>query len=140
MCLVTYMNHPLVADVDLMVYKVLTLDNYSPYKDMKYKYGKNVAEGYGYTYPKICTLDGQATYEIEGGYLHAFLEWKDAIALTYQLKRTYDKRCFKVVEMYIPKGSKYWLGNYGDVCCDTLLWKGPKVITRIQDFIKTRFK
>ena len=140
MCLVTYMEHPDVADVDLMVYKVLTLDNYSPYKDMKYKYGNNVAEGSGYTRPKFFSFDeGGWAYEIEGGYLHAFLEERDALDLIQQLKKTYGG-CFKVVEMYVPKGGKYWIGFNGDVCSDVLLWKGPKVITRIQDFFKTHFK
>ena len=122
MCLITHlMKEPLIATEDIKVFKVLL--KYSDY----YSTRENTAPFYQlYTYHKGLNVPIHKVFGVEmgpgtanssgiyeDGWLHAFTSRSEAERMAAQ------KRCYKVVEMYIPKGAKYFIGDEYDIG-----WKG----------------
>lgn len=129
MCLVKSEDKPRIAAEPILIYKVLKYHNdkyYSPFEDYEYRQGLN-------------TPDMTAKYyngsdeEITGGYLHAYVDGAIAIAnrnsLHYaaynqSLCDRYNQQAaiYKVVKMYIPEGTEYWLGTNEDIAAKELYW------------------
>jgi len=105
---------PLIAKKEIKVYKILDTENTSPYftftYDKGYQYSSNfskyIEENYGW---KIKINKG----------LHSFIDYKNAKERKYCF--LYPES-FKIITMYIPKGSKYYLGDDGDIVSDNLIW------------------
>lgn len=148
MCLVTDQKEPRTAQTEIPVYKVLRrevnwdyfgpiikMENgpayfintnespyrfYSPYNScFEYNIGSNKPhrdEWPPYEFP----IDN----EVGHGWLHAFTNKDNALALCKELYETqcgYNK--YFIVQMTIPAGAKYYLGNSGtEICSDELVW------------------
>lgn len=119
-----YFNKPLIAKKDIKVYKILENLNknkttgYSPFKYMKYKKGfqyteshfnMNIEEYYTSLY-ELCINQG----------LHAYIK-KNSEGLKCHLSQ-FSYSSPEIIEMYIPKGSKYFLGKDGEIVSDNLIW------------------
>ena len=146
MCLNSLLTNPMYDNYkERVVYKILRKDNSAPYKrEYKYSYGLNTAkepaEGnnsnvhlihvkympYVNTPVRYCVL--------EGGYLHAYCDKayaKKIKKLLYQQDKDNARilgkkpEKFKVVEMRIPIGVEYWMGDANDICAKQLYWEKP---------------
>ena len=137
MCLNSKIKDGLIAEKDIRVYKVVDTLGRAPYH-MEYEYvnGENNARGLEMVvgYPNDVT--------VHGGYLHAYT-YKPHAELLQACFNTgvyrYDgdgrvKRDFQVVEMYVPKGTKYYPGDAEDICAKTLVWDKPQKNT-VSDFL-----
>ena len=137
MCLITHlMKEPITAKEDIKVYKILL--KYNDY----YRTSENTAPFCShYTYHKGLNVPIHKVFGVEmgpgtanatgiygDGWLHAFTSRSEAERIASQ------KRCYKVVEMYIPKGAKYFIGDTYDsgcgwyietdeICASALYWK-----------------
>lgn len=106
---------PLIAKEDIIVYKVLDQNNYSPYRAYKYTEGFHYYET-GDIIPEVgkCSTD----IIIKKG-LHSYS--------SYTIASTRRNSTDKIVKMIIPKGSKYFIGKNEDIVSDNLIWyKGAK--------------
>ena len=138
MCLVTNQKHPLVAEKDIKVYKVVEKRDglyYSPFRT-SYTYGhlnkpmgREVSED-SYRECEVWLWNNKPKKikckEITGGYIHAYLSFMAASNTCDNLNRDYCylvKR-YKIFEMTIPKGAKYYKSyDNREICADTLIWE-----------------
>ena len=58
------------------------------------------------------SLSHSGLYFIEGGWLHAFSNEKTAKSV---FRQDFDETQYKLVKMYIPKGTHYYVGKYSGV-------------------------
>jgi hypothetical protein len=116
MCLIKLEKTARVATTPIKVYKILTRDNCSPFQNQEYHVGKNMPYGHD-----TCSSAGPT---ITRGYLHAYLTESQASGNILVLCKTMSDACtgFKVVEMYIPAGTEYWLGENLEVAAECLYW------------------
>ena len=129
MCLTKIHKEIKTADRDIPVYKVLTEDNFAPYIGT-YHYHRGLN-----TPVELPPSDSYHEGDVDAGYLHAYtdelvarhtaevlsireLPWRDADFSEGALRRK-----FKVVEMVVPKGEAYWLGDAYDIAATRLEWK-----------------
>lgn len=99
-------HKPITARKEFAVYKVINKDNTSKHQWFKYK------EGTHYTEDKLgISMRDDYTLEINKG-LHSFKTEK------YAHSQCWGDR--KVVEMYIPKGAKYY-SNQGYIVSNQLI-------------------
>ena len=136
MCLITHlMKKPLIAKEDIKVYKVLskyndyyrTMENAGPFcSTYIYHKGLNVPihRVFGV---EMGPGTANPTGIYEDGWLHAYTSKSEA-------ERLASKVCYrKVVEMYIPKGASYFIGDEYDeqwrgyvetdeICASALYW------------------
>ena len=107
-------HKPLIAEKDIKVYKVIDVNDRSPYFNFKYhkKYH------YSCNFSKNIVNYGRWYIKINKG-LHSFIKHSEAkIRKAGFLNEDY----FKIVTMYIPKGSEYYLGDNGDIVSNNLVW------------------
>ena len=136
MCLISKTNVPLIAEEDIVVYKVLMRKNDKDYAPVVsedgeqphyiYKKGVNKArlkEDVGYAWKNL--------YRIGKGFLHAYTTediaekncnkwnaWLGKSNLSARVKFHF------VVKMIIPKGTEYFISNYyHEICAKQLLWE-----------------
>lgn len=126
MCLVTNSFKPFIAKEKIPVYKVIDIDGFPPY------FGINVLGEQTYRYkPGLNTADGPVkversyfgnTFSVSSGYLHAYNTYVRARVLAKS--NAFDgKRTFRVIKMYIPKGTKYYVDeDCGEICSSELFW------------------
>lgn len=106
MCLLTKQKEPLIAEEDIIVYKVFHSDNrslcigfdYSPYINKKFDDSELecIVENYDYIF-------------IYDGFIHSYTGISFALFYTYLLnKREKEDAKYVVRECKIPKGSKYY--------------------------------
>lgn len=130
MCLYSITNIPSIADEDIKCYKVLLKKEnefYSPVIPLfKYKIGEINKPNKLFEYDSSIAYDG--TYLISVGYLHCLRV--DGLN-SLNIKNTIQCNIFAsldnftnhfIAECYIPKGSKYYIGEGfdGDICSDKL--------------------
>ena len=124
MCLITHlMDEPLIAKEDIKVYKVLRKTDFfyeAPYNDLyEYKKGVNKPKTEGH-------INSNGIYE--RGWLHAYTSRSEANRLLQHVSHGV------IVEMYIPKGARYFVGDdYDDdwggyietdeICASELVWE-----------------
>lgn len=126
MCLTTHMKEPLIAEEDIKVYKVLLVTDYgytAPYlQEFYYKKGSNKPTTEGHVLDPSC--DGV----YKEGWLHAYTSKLEA----YYLSLLFFPSI--IVEMYIPKGAMYFIGDEYDkllddytetdeICASELVWE-----------------
>jgi len=97
---------PKKAKEDIIVYKVISPNNYGRYRNLRDKNGKSMrwVPGYQYTeLDKTNIVRDRNCSEIHGGMLHSKKTHSEALAL---------KSCaffqYKIVKMIIPKGTNYY--------------------------------
>lgn len=130
MCLYSKTNTPLIAEEDIVVYKVLMHRNGKDYAPVV----SDTANLQSYIYKKgankarlkediSLTLDGR-TYAIGQGFLHAYTTNEEA-----EKSKTRWNCCFLtvsnfVVKMIVPKGTEYFVGiDEKDICAKQLIWE-----------------
>ena len=119
MCLIKTHTEIKTAEEDIPVYKVLRVDYIAPFCPW-YRYRK------GLNRPDSNPTEPELREAVESGYLHAFTNKDSAKKTVEKLK---EKNSFyfllecKVVKMYVPKGSKYWLGNRNDIAATAFEWR-----------------
>lgn len=105
-----------VAKEDIKVYKLLQKrTNLSPYQMAKYEKGK-LHESPIIRYIRVSLFPHGCYYKVEQG-LHAYRTIEKA-----KSRFSYQERYCKVVEMIIPKGSKYYIGTNDDIVSNKLYW------------------
>lgn len=118
MCLIKIEDRARVATTPIKVYKILRPFNHSPYQNQEYHVGKNTPDAGR----NIFSSRGPT---IDGGYLHAYLTESQAVrTLDMMFKNAFSR--FKIVEMYIPIGTEYWLGEGQEVAATCLYWPEDK--------------
>ena len=122
MCLIKIEEAARVATEPIKVYKILTSSNCGPFQYQEYHMGMNI--------PHI-NKDISASWgrTIAGGYLHAYMTEPKALETIYELLGNAASRFtrFKVVEMYIPVRTEYWLGEGYEVAAECLYWPGERI-------------
>lgn len=115
-------ERPHVAERAITVYKILTMDNESPYyTDYVYYPGLN--------YPKSPVPDSHDMAERIGpGYLFAFTSLARAEQKLETIRTPgyfyFAKKVeFKIVEMEVPAGTKYYQDTWGEIGARALEWK-----------------
>ena len=104
---------PFIAEKDIKVYKLLTEDNKSIFKYFQFD------KGYHYSVKRFTKNTEFGLYSrqwklnISKG-LHAYVSLKKAKEVQFG-----DE---KIVIMYIPARSQYYLGINGDIVSDNLIW------------------
>ena len=130
MCLYTRNKIAKTVQEDIKVYKVMRVAKTSDESDT---YGiPPYFSGYiyvkGLNKPRTESKPARETsakkwYCVEEGYLHAFVDWyraaKRVTALKYE--NPYSSY-YDIVEMYIPAGSMYYVGEDGDIAASALYW------------------
>ena len=117
MCLIIKENtQKLVASDSVRVYKLVLLSNKPPYNDYTYQIGLNTPR----TKPKKEPED-----KVGEGYLHAYTDKYCAMgAGRYMTRLGYSRNDFKVIEMYIPAGTTYYLNPTDHViAAESLEWR-----------------
>lgn len=122
MCLLKQNNIPQKnSNSRVMVYKFLLEDNTSPYRSQKYHPGLNV--------PDTEETEPENPQFITDGYLHAYTtrSMAEYYAMNYQLRQLTSSGAIapvnvKVVEMYIPEDTEYWIGFNSDIAAKKLYW------------------
>lgn len=105
-----FSKKPLIAEVDIKVYKVINKGNLSPYREFKYEKGWHYyqkSKNNPFTF-NIYQNWWENTYNLSvlAG-LHSFKNFKDA---QDEASWNYDS---KAIKMIIPKGAKYFEGVWG---------------------------
>lgn len=97
----------------ITVYKLLTITNKTPVRYCEYKFGFN--------YPNEPSKRFIKTETITSGFLHAYKSYELA-----EREENYYRiilgMTVRIVEMTIPKGSLYFVGNDGTICASCLKW------------------
>lgn len=116
-----------IASKEIKVYKILENLNKlktkgeSPFACFEYEKGFQYTES-NFTFDVISERkndDNKYFLNINQG-LHAYRK-KDSFFLELHLKQF--RNCFpEIIEMYIPKGAKYYIGNKGDIVTNQLIW------------------
>lgn len=122
MCLLKQFNVPQKnSNTRVKVYKFLLEDNTSPYRFQKYHSGLNV--------PDREESEEKNPQFVTAGYLHAYTSREIAAfyAMKYQQHQLNQVGAIapvnvKVVEMYIPEDTEYWVGFDKDVAAKKLYW------------------
>lgn len=96
----------------ITVYKILTIVNTTPFRSYGYKFGFN--------YPEELSKRFVKTETIESGFLHAYKSRKLAEKYIWYLRLLETPT--KIVEMTIPKGSLYFVGDDATICASCLKW------------------
>jgi len=96
----------------ITVYKLLTIVNTTPFRSYRYKFG--------YNYPEELSKRFVKTETIESGFLHVYKSRE--LAEKYSCYLRMMEMSIKIVEMTIPKGSLYFIGNDGTICASCLKW------------------
>ena len=137
MCLISKTNTPLIAEEDIVVYKILMHKNGKDYAPIVsedgglphyiYRKGVNKArlnEDVGYAWNNL--------YRIGKGFLHAYTtediaekncdKWNAWIGRSYLCTKA---KYHFVVKMIIPKGVEYFISNdYNhEICAKQLIWE-----------------
>jgi len=98
-------NQPIeVAKADITVYKILTDDNISPYQ--RFSYEPNTL----YRLRKPLVISTQWSKGIISEGFHAYLDKSETFC-----RVGFHNPQFKAVELTIPKGAKYVLGQNDDI-------------------------
>lgn len=126
MCLITKNKSPLIAEDDIVCYKLLVKtgnDYRTPYKlmylDNKIVYGKKNLVAEGSEDIEHLPLHGSCIpdrYKITGGFIHCYTDHETAI---YRADFFDNNECVvyvTVFECIIPKGTAYYKGNNCDIC------------------------
>ena len=133
MCLYTRNKIAKTVQEDIKVYKVMRVANTSDDNDETVTYGvPPYFSGYiyvkGLNKPRTESKPARETaakkwYCVEEGYLHAFVDWYRAAKRVTALKceNPYSSY-YDIVEMYIPAGSMYYVGEDGDIAASALYW------------------
>ena len=120
MCLTNIGNKLLIAEKDLMVYKVLKLYEgtlVSPFYDMPYEF----LTRYDNSEPdEISGSPIDNIYFVEGGFYHAYIDKDAAVANAKVIEHFYRKKCV-IYNATIPRGTKYYLGNAKDICAKSII-------------------
>jgi hypothetical protein len=104
---------PTIAKKDIKVYKVLWKHSHgSSYRGFKYEKGN---EYYQTGKPFTKTYSRFSKKLIISRGLHAWITKEDAI-------RRHNRSLHVIVEMVIPKGSMYYLGDNDDIVSNRLIW------------------
>ena len=132
MCLYSTTTEPLRSEKKIPVYKILTLDNEAPfYSGFQYGRGMNVADKRKHLIDK-CFLNGELKTGVYGGFLHAYVSEPAAIAGIGYLQACVltSHRHYKIVKMYVPENTNYYLDESGnEICAEKLYWK-PDIFHR----------
>lgn len=99
---------------DLVVYKILTIDNLSPWYEFAYRPNVLVRHRKALVFDICYGLD-----VIYGGF-HAFLTKAQAVHCFAAFQQAAPDRSYKVVEMVIPKGAKMVRGVVDEVVSTSL--------------------
>lgn len=111
MCLATRQKEPLIAEEDIIVYKIFGPDNRSLYFEFDYSpyIGKRFDNS---ELESIIKRDNHTL--IYGGFIHSYTGIGFALSLIYylNLNRYKEKGAMYIIrECKIPKGSKYYKDN-----------------------------
>lgn len=122
MCLLSKTDIPLIAKKDIICYKILTEDNYSPYYYKDYTSAiKNSDIIQDKTPERIEPFDN--VFKISRGFIHTYSELTILKYELYSIQSAFlllGKVC-KVYKCIIPKGSKYFVNTTGWEYCSKQL-------------------
>lgn len=115
---IDYKKKFFVAKKDILVYKILRSTNYAPYKNFEYEKGFHY-----YQVGKPFSFDigywGDKWQIAIGKGLHAYT----SLTAAQCPKIMFFNSTIKIVEMIVPKGSKYFISsNEKEIVSDNLIW------------------
>ena len=117
MCLIIKENtQKLVATEPVRVYKLVLLSNNPPYNEYTYRIGLNTP---------LTKPEKEPEDKVGEGYLHAYTDKYCALWAGRTLNRIgYPRNDFKVIEMYIPAGTTYYLNPIEHmIAAEALEWR-----------------
>lgn len=117
MCLFTTHFFPKISFKKIKVYKVVLEYNgglITPFQCSKpFKRAKGI-----FFFPKRC---GHRLF-IEKGMLHAFIDKASAISQKSAINSTSYSQA-KIINAYIPPFTRYYIGEYGDICAKRMRYE-----------------
>lgn len=123
MCLYTKQILPKVAKKDIVVYKVLDHNMFSPYYGLSYLLNRKITSKL-MRYDHVWNPSTQIFIVEEG--LHAYTKRRVAYVKQHYLNKVDGEdflTTYSVYKAIIPKGSKYYIGLNGDIASDALIIK-----------------
>lgn len=110
MCLITKQKEPLIAEEDIVVYKVFTSEDKSPYQEFDYTpyIGKLLTDTAPEEVVYIKDFNGNCIEtEVSSGFIHSYTKLIKAIPIA----NMYEGR--KIRECIIPKGTRIFISEFG---------------------------
>lgn len=114
MCLITKQRESLIAEEDIVVYKVFTLEDKSPYQEFDYTpyIGKLFTDSADEKCIEFSDFCGNfVNLSVHGGFIHSFTNLRTAKIEKDFLSDNLDKECFIIRRCLIPKGTKYYCSD-----------------------------
>ena len=136
MCLYTSLEKPLKAEKDIVVYKVLYLENneyYAPVvndtKKIDYVYTKGLNYPYQPDNPGVEESLRYGRFKVTCGWLHSYSETKKAMYIMKEFNQEgkvyYGEGEYVIVKMIIPKDCEYYISvDKEQYCSQCLSWDG----------------
>lgn len=138
MCLYTLFEKPLKAEKDIVVYKVLYLENgqyYAPVvndtKKINYVYTKGLNRPYEpFDETSIEKSEFYGAFRVSWGWLHSYSDEKEANVAMEEFNKeakvyVLGKGEYVIVKMIIPKDCEYFISDdRKEYCSQCLSWDG----------------
>lgn len=124
MCLISKQKEHLIAKEDIVVYKVFTKDDKSPYQEFDYTpyIGKLLTDTAPEDVVPIKDFNGNCIEtEVFGGFVHSYAKLRKA----EQMASLYGGR--KVRKCIIPKGTRIFISEFGSQIASKSIIIGEKV-------------
>lgn len=123
MCLVSEEKDPFIAEEDITCYKILIpKDGFyiTPYREFAMLTNIEIED------PNTEDIDYMFGVTIvESGYFHCCLNQHGINRIIGNLKKQAPKGTIvKVLKAIIPKGTRYYIGQYGDICAKKIIIYG----------------
>jgi flagellar biosynthesis regulator FlbT len=120
MCLFSSQKMPLIADKNILCYKILVLDKNqlrTPYRDFIFQTNVLIVDS---AEEHVGELFGMS--EVTSGFFHTLATKEEVLKEVGTLQRKLPKGSkLKVFKAVIPKGYEYYVGQRSDMCSKALI-------------------
>ena len=127
MCWISNILNKQIAKQDYTVYKLVKFDTFDTCKSLVYNYVYTFEKLYELEQP-LLNKEYNGTYIIYEGF-HAYTE----LSIMYHAENIIEGL---VVECTIPKGSTYYISNYGVVVSNQIIIYEPSVLSNVKQFLR----
>ena len=134
MCLITKQKEPLIADNDIKVYKLLTVNSRSCFMNFKYIVDKLYETEFTFSDTEVTSFDRISNNELDkefgeewrgkvGTELKSIVDGFHAVLRIDRFDGIYSDDVIYVYECIVPKGSEYYLDNNDCIVSNKIIIK-----------------
>ena len=132
MCLYSKEKVPLIAEKDIVCYKILRRERYgyfSPYQEDKIIFNKTIIASRSKRKFEINKEHLRTEFfSISEGFIHAYNMPIIAYFSYQQMLSNFSNTHFNIVKCIIPKGSRYFNGIGDDICADRMIITDERIV------------